>query len=120
MLNSSSNHVMVNQERTKWIIAPLTRLSELDDIARDHAKLMAIEQNLHHVAVSEIQSRFDRNCRRLGQNVSVGCTIRDIHQEQMKTTSDRNNILDRRYTHMGMGTARGVDGNLYLCQIFRG
>ena len=36
--------------------------------------------------------------------------------------ADRNNILDRRFTCMGMGTAKSPDENskLYICQIFRG
>lgn len=116
----SSNHVMVNQERTKRVMAPLVRLRELDEIAREHAERMASENALFHSTPDELQSKFNRPSRRLGENVKRGDTIRKIHEAMMKDVSDKINILDRRYTHMGMATARGSDGNLYLCQVFRG
>jgi hypothetical protein len=37
----------------------------------------------------------------------------------METVADRNNMLDRRLTCMGIGTAKADDGTLYLCQLFR-
>jgi hypothetical protein len=32
---------------------------------------------------------------------------------------NRSNILSRSYTEVGVGTAKGADGNLYTCQYFR-
>lgn len=116
----SSNHVMVNKERTERMIAPLTRLSELDAIARAHAEAMAAQGRLFHSNPHQVQSEFHHEMRRLGENVARGCCIREIHAAMMKNRSDKNNILDRRYTNMGMATATGEDGMLYLCQVFRG
>lgn len=116
----SSNHIMVNEERSKRIIAPLVRLRALDEIAREYAERMAAGNSLFHSAPEELRSAFARRTRRFGENVARGENIRDMHKAMMKSKSDRNNILDRRYTHMGMATARGSDGRLYLCQIFRG
>jgi hypothetical protein len=116
----SSNHVMVNEERTKRVIAPLNRLSELDTIAREQAASMAVLGRLFHSDPRALCTILNRPARRMGENVAVGDNIRDIHKAMMKTKSDRRNILDRRYTHFGMGTAKGVDGKLYLCQVFRG
>jgi uncharacterized protein YkwD len=111
---------MVNQERSKRIRAPLVRLRELDEIARDHAERMASKNSLFHSTPDELKSKFNRSSRRLGENVKRGDRIRNIHEGMMKDVSDKNNILDGRYTHMGMATARGSDDNLYLCQVFRG
>lgn len=116
----ASNHIMVNRERTSMMVAPVTRLSELDAIAREHSERMAAECRLFHSEPFEIQSSFSRTSRRLGENVARGATIRKIHKAMMEKLSDRNNILDRRYSNMGMATARGSDGMLYLCQVFRG
>jgi len=116
----SSNHVMVNQERSRRVAAPLTRSPELDEIAREHAAKMASSSTVFHAEISELQSKLNRPFRRLGENVKRGDCIRSIHAHMMATVSERNNILDRRYTQMGMGTALGSDGKLYLCQIFRG
>ena len=116
----SSNHIMVNQERTKRVTAPLTRLKELDSIAREHADAMAASHKLFHSDPAALPQKFNRPSRRMGENVAVGATIKDIHKKMMATPSDKHNILHRRYTHMGMATAKGSDGQLYLCQVFRG
>lgn len=116
----ASNHIMVNQERTRRTIAPLVRMRELDAIAREHAERMASKDSLFHSTPIDLAAKFNRPSRRLGENVGKGATIREIHQSMMKIRSDKNNILDRRYTHMGMATAQSSDGTIYLCQVFRG
>ena len=116
----SSNHILVNQERSKRYVAPLVRMHELDTIARAHAEAMASEGRLFHTDPVDLQTKLNKPARRLGANVAKGETIRDIHRGMMQTLSDMNNIIDRRYTNMGMATARGANGEIYLCQIFRG
>ena len=116
----ASNHVMVNNERTSHAVAPLTRLSELDAIARDHAEAMASQGRLFHSNPQQIRSSFSRTSRRFGENVARGSGIREMHDAMMKNLSDRNNILDRRYCNFGMATCRGDDGRLYMAQVFRG
>jgi hypothetical protein len=116
----SSNHVMVNQERIKRMIAPLVRMRELDEIARENVDEMASENRAAHSDPNFLKMRFQRPARRLGENVATGSSIRKIHEAMMETRSDSNNIIDRRYTHMGMATAKASDGELFICQIFRG
>lgn len=116
----ASNHIMVNEERKKRRVSPLTRLRELDAIARAHAEKMAAEAAVFHSEPSEIQEAFNRSSRRFGENVKRGYSIRSIHDQMTCTEADLVNIVDSRYTHMGMATAKGADGRLYLCQVFRG
>lgn len=116
----ASNHIMVNKERAKRVTAPLVRLHELDELARKQARRMADQRQLFHSFPGEIQLNFSRPSRRFGENIARGASIQNIHNEMMRIRGDCNNILDRRYTNMGMGSVRGSDGNLYLCQIFRG
>ena len=117
----SSNHVLVNQERSGHVVAPLIRMVELDRLARIHAEQIADEQTLRHIEPDILRWALkDIPHRRLGENVATGDTVRSIHNDMMNTLSNRNNILDRRFTHFGMGTALGENGELYLCQIFRG
>ncbi|KAL7561940.1 hypothetical protein ACA910_005085 [Epithemia clementina (nom. ined.)] len=117
----SSNHILVNQERVQRTIAPLTRMIGLDEIARLHAEDMAEAEEVHHLDLEPLRLALENvNCHRLGVNVQRGESIRDIHDVMMQVLSNKNNILDRRFTHMGMGTAVDKDGRLYLCQIFRG
>lgn len=117
----SSNHVLVNQERTRRTMKPLIRMVELDTLARIHAEQIAEEEELRHVDPDALRLALkDIPNRRLGENVARGNHIRSIHSEMMSTLSNKNNIVDRRFTHFGMGTAVGKNGELYLCQIFRG
>jgi len=120
----SSNHVLVNRERTNRTMEALIRDKGLDSMAQIHAQQMVTEDCVHHVNLRAIQESIkDTKCaiHRIGSNVAMGHSIRDIHDDMMETLSHQNNILDRRYTHFGMGTALGSDGEtLYLCQIFRG
>lgn len=117
----SSNHIMINQERTAKLIAPLKRMRELDELAREQAQRMAEAKQVFHMKFEDLHESLDVPSRRLGSNVAKGATIRKIHPAMMENRADRNNILDRRFTHFGMGTAKSpVDGQLYLCQIFRG
>lgn len=143
----SSNHILVNQERNRRFVAPLRRLPLLDLLARLHAEQLAAEEQeqeqqeglgqqytrrrqkgpqeaLRHVNADALRWALDQNhlrYTRLGENVAKGTSVRGIHNDMMATLSNRNNIVDRRFTHMGMGTAVGRrTGQLYLCQIFRG
>lgn len=121
-----NNHVMVNRAREKQAVPPLNRSSVLDALAREHAETMSAAQRdcgegrAFHADPTEIQAKLKKPSRRIGSNVAIGESVRHIHQEMMHKKGDCNNIFDRRYTEMGMGTSLGSDGNIYLCQIFRG
>jgi uncharacterized protein YkwD len=117
-----SNHVMINNERTRLSIAPLKRMPVLDEIARAQAKIMAEEDQLFHSNPEELREEIagQEVGRRIGENVAKGADLRAIHKNMMTNSlADKNNLLDRRYTSMGVGTGKGSDGTLYLCQIFR-
>lgn len=118
-----SNHVMINNERIVRSTAPLTRSPAMDELARNHAKKMAEESQLFHsdrqVLYENLAGEDKTERIRIGENVTRGESLAVIHRLMMQSLPDKNNILDRRYTHMGVGTAKGHDGTLYLCQIFR-
>lgn len=111
-----SNHVMINTERTKRTRVPLKRNPKLDKVAQHHAKEMAASNKLYHPNLEHLPTG---SCTRLGANVGCGGDIRDIHTSMVQASqSDLNNIIDRRFVYMGVGTAKGTDGKMYLCQIF--
>lgn len=118
----SSNHVMINKERVKRNLPQLTRRIELDEIARQRAEEMATARSLSHGNAHSLQARLDdaSSFQKIGENVARGPSIRDINAGMMSNVADRNNMLDRRYQFMGMGTSLGEDGKLYLCQLFSG
>lgn len=122
----ASNHVMINSERMKRSIPPLRRERHMDQIAREQAQSMAEERKLFHIDTpTDLQNRLiDKDeklsFQRIGMNIGRGKDISEIHKFMMAALAERNNIRDKRFFTMGMGTARAENGVLYLCQIFGG
>lgn len=116
----SSNHVLVNRERTKLDLEPLTRSIFLDKLAQEHAQQMAFQEEVGNSAktVSELKKRL--SAKQVGENVQVGTTIRDMHQRTMlnRRGHARKNILSEKFNEFGMGTA-SMNGKLYMVQLFR-
>ena len=123
----ASNHIMVNKERLKRNIPPLRRERHMDQIAREQAQLMAEERKLFQIDTpTDLQNRLsihtdvDLSFQRTGMNIGRGKSVPEIHRFMMAALAERNNINDKRFFKMGMGTARAENGVLYLCQIFGG
>lgn len=115
----ASNHVMVNKERIAIHIPALTRRIELDAIARERAETMAKQGKIGHGSLDDLEFQI-RPCRVFDENIACGKSMQDIHTDMLKNEANRKTMIDQRYSYMGMGTARGSDGTLYLCQIFKG
>lgn len=102
----------------------------MDQIAREHAKLMAEERSLFQIATPRDLERLLKEkdadsgelpvFTRLGVNVGKGKSIAEAHRFMMAALAERNNIRDKRFSSMGMGTHQDKNGVLYLCQIFAG
>jgi uncharacterized protein YkwD len=115
-----NNHILVNQERCKRVVHALKRSRELDAVARWHAEIMASEGVVRHSDPSQLQAMLEDSGTCLGENVASGDSVQMMHREMIKNVSDLRNMTDRRYKEMGMATAKGENGEIYLCQVFRG
>jgi hypothetical protein len=104
----ASNHILINRERMKRGLRPLSRNSTMDELAREHANKMASSKGC-----SPIQTTFVGNVLR-------GESIRSIHRITMqhKDGRERYNILNPYFQDFGVGTSKGADGMLYMCQLF--
>lgn len=117
------NHVLVNaeRERVSVYLKPLRRNEELDELAREHAEAMAKACKTYHSEASQMVSQMEhRPAARLGENVARGASMEYIHHKMSQRKSDYANMMDWRYSEMGMATATGADGKIYLCQLYRG
>ena len=117
------NHVLVNAERERMtnLLRPLRRNEELDELARVHAEAMAKDSKTYHSDAEQLVSQMKtRPACRLGENVARGASIEYIHYKMTNRKSDFANMMDWRYSEMGMATAIGADGKIYLCQLYRG
>jgi len=56
----------------------------------------------------------------LAENIAVNQSVRDAEESFMDEprfqNNHRDNILDPKYTNVGIGIARAPDGNLYITQ----
>lgn len=104
----ASNHVLVNRERMKRGLRPLTRNIQMDELARTNAERMA-----GSAGAAPIQATYVGNVLR-------GESIRAIHRATMlnKEGRERGNLLNPYYQEFGVGTCKGPDGMLYVCQLF--
>eukprot|EP00549_Striatella_unipunctata_P020416 CAMPEP_0118700400 /NCGR_PEP_ID=MMETSP0800-20121206/16554_1 /TAXON_ID=210618 ORGANISM="Striatella unipunctata, Strain CCMP2910" /NCGR_SAMPLE_ID=MMETSP0800 /ASSEMBLY_ACC=CAM_ASM_000638 /LENGTH=173 /DNA_ID=CAMNT_0006600965 /DNA_START=33 /DNA_END=554 /DNA_ORIENTATION=+ len=122
----SSNHIQINRERQRRGLTLLKRQAALDEAARKQAAEMAKMNKVRHSNPSNIilsVASFDNSieCRRIGENVMQGKSIRTIHAAMMvNCTTGKRNLLDPSFKNMGVGTCRGKNGKLFLCQIFEG
>jgi len=104
----ASNHVLINRERMKRGLKPYTRNIAMDDVARKSALAMAESNGLNPLPATYVG------------NVLRGESIRSIHRSTMlqKQGRERENLLNPYFQDFGVGTAKGEDGMLYMCQLF--
>jgi len=107
---------LINQERSRYNLPALKKSIFLDSVALVQAQKMAAKRNVFHSAenVQELQTRLQSKC--VGENVQCGSSVRAMHDAQSEVL--RRNILGN-FNEFGLGTARGVDGKIYMCQLFR-
>lgn len=104
----ASNHVLVNRERMKRGLRPLTRNIAMDTLARESAEAMAKSTGTAPLRTTYVG------------NVLRGESIRAVHRAVMlnKQGRERANMLNPYFQDFGVGTAKGKDGMLYVCQLF--
>ncbi|WP_436795309.1 CAP domain-containing protein [Actinospongicola halichondriae] len=106
---------MINASRADAGVPAL----EHDETAKKKAQLWAehlVEINkLEH---SNLASGMDDGWKRLGENVGYStASISRVHDQFMASSGHRANILDRRFTHVGVGVAKG-NGRTYVVHVF--
>jgi uncharacterized protein YkwD len=102
----ANNLILVNAERIKIGLHLLRRNANLDEMASLYAKEMS--------ASSGATPIYTTHCG----NVMRGPSIRTIHASLMERERECGNILNPAFQDFGMGTQKGEDGMLYLCQLF--
>lgn len=116
-------HALVNAERKAHNLPPLQRSRFLDSLASLHATVMAKECRAMHSVDSIVELQCNLHSKQVAENVDCGDYIRQMHSNTMESDASTNlskeNILSPIFTEMGSAVARGTDGKIYLCQLFR-
>lgn len=88
--------------------------------AQRWAEHLASTGRLSHSKLSD--GLEDLRWRALGENVAVHSptadTLKTIHDRLAASPEHRANMLDRRFTHLGVGVARSPDGRVWVVQVF--
>jgi hypothetical protein len=106
---------LVAGERGRAGAGGLAVANDLVDVARRHAARMAAEQRLHHNPRlgDEVQE-----WEVVGENVGRGTRADDIHAAFMDSPTHRANVLDGRFTQIGVGVVAHA-GELWVVEVFR-
>jgi len=99
----------------------------LNKAAQYHAEDMARRGRMSHRGsdgseASERIRRFShRNRQCYAENVAYGQSdAYEVVRDWMNSRGHRTNILNRDYTHLGVGYSHGRDGRIYWCVVFAG
>ena len=112
---------LVNQERTKRGLNPLTLSPELNQIADERAEEISTDfsHNGFQSYKDEISASFGTYI--IGENIAYGAqSAADVMYSWMTSSGHKANILDNRYSNIGIGIYQTSEGYLYYSQVFVG
>jgi uncharacterized protein YkwD len=111
---------LINQERAKAGVAPLTRNAKLDELASEWAARMAAKNSQFHRELTK--SLLNENgWKNLSENIYgpvVDGSPRAILQAWLDSSGHRGNLLRESSTLGGVGIARTKSGE--VCAVFHG
>jgi hypothetical protein len=107
---------LLNDYRVQQGLAPLQLDPELSAIAQEWAEYTASVGESRHP--EDLTAGVDLPWLRLAENVASGPTPTAIWQGLIDSPGHHKNIVDDRYTHIGIGAAYSADGDLYISQRF--
>jgi len=118
---------LTNQERSELSQAPLKRNATLDAAAKLKAEHMAQNEYFSHFSPDGVSPWywFDQAgyvYAHAGENLAIHFTdSSEVVDAWMKSPTHRENIVNRQYTEIGVGTAKGTyEGydTVYVVQLF--
>ncbi len=115
---------LVNQERAKAGLKPLTENAELDKIATLKSEDMAKLNYFSHTSPTygspfDMLSQFGVDYTAAGENIAYGQkTPAEVMNGWMNSSGHRANILNSNYTRIGVGIAKKSNGQLVWTQTF--
>ena len=112
---------LVNKERAKEGLAPLTSNWELARVAKYKSQDMHDKNYFSHTSPTygspfDMMKNFGISYKSAGENIAKGQTsAAQVMEAWMNSSGHRANIMDAKFTHIGVGYVK--DGN-YWTQMF--
>jgi hypothetical protein len=110
----------INHSRAQHGLRALSMSSSLQSVARRWSQHMASGGCSGSASICHNPNLTSQvsGWQKIGENVGVGPNESSIQQAFMNSSHHRANILDPDFTLVGVGTATGKDGRLYVTQDF--
>ena len=115
---------LTNKERAKEKLPPLKPNPVLFKVARAHSANMARQGKMEHVLDGKNPAQRVRDVgydyAKVAENIGVGENVpmTEIMKGWMASKHHRENILNGKYTEIGLGIARNDKGEVYYTQVF--
>lgn len=106
----------INQVRAENGLRPLAVDGELTAIGRRWAGKMAAAGQISHNP--NFPNEVTQDWEKLGENVGVGSNVDELHDAFVKSPAHLRNIVDKDFTHIGVGVVYTEDGSLYTSHQF--
>lgn len=109
----------INDLRVSKGLRPLQVHPHLVSVARNWAATMASAGTIWHNPNlrGDIEAGIP-NWQVIGENVGVGPNVPVLHQAFIDSPGHYKNLVDPRYTHIGVGVVFGSDGSMYTAHQF--
>jgi uncharacterized YkwD family protein len=114
---------LINQERAKAGVKPLTMDNELVKIARLKAQDMIDKKYFDHTSPTygdpfKMMKTFGITYGYAGENLAGNQTVENAHVSLMNSPGHRKNILNPNYTYIGIGIVDGGPYGKMFTQLF--
>jgi uncharacterized protein YkwD len=110
--------VLLNRDRAAHGLPTFTRRDDVDGVAAGWSDHLADADELsHNDAYFTSESRQRLGARALGENVAMDYEAEPAHEHLMASPHHRDNILDARFTVIGLG-ATYRDGKWWITEDF--
>lgn len=110
---------LVNNERAAHGLGALSMRSDVVGIAAGHSRAMASKRTIwHNDAYFTSSNRSALRAKLLGENVAMNSSVDDAHRRLMNSPGHRANILDGRFTQVGISVVHDERGFFYFTQNF--
>lgn len=115
---------LVNKERAKAGLKPLVEDWELSRVAEFKSQDMRDKNYFDHNSPTygtpfQMMKSFGINYKSAGENIAVGQTTpEEVMKSWMNSSGHRANILNKSYTHIGVGYVKGGKWGHYWTQQF--
>jgi len=115
---------LVNQERSKQGLQPLTLSEKLTSIANTKAQDMADKNYFSHDSPTygspfDMLKHFGVSYTAAGENIAAGQkTAKEVMNSWMNSSGHRANILNKNYTQLGVGYTQGGQYGTEWVQLF--